>query len=549
MSGETPHAKPSETSDRSGNTFVVRLRAVTLLATIAGAIGSISFFIFTGRRTSPILLLILGIWMLSPFIGLIVSRWASSDWSAAARTTTYLLIIVVALGSLAFYGNVAFGSPSGRTAIPFMVLPLVSWLVILLVVPLTALVSGKKTERRLLSKALAVLALSPVLVLGVSIGLLWLEYRSELTLPSPTGQFPVGRMIFDWTDKGATDPMAPVPGTKREVLVWLWYPAAAPQATLGDYVPAQLRTRAVTTGEFPIWKWLTRDWSKVHVHSTDNADVSPRERSYPVVVMRGGASAGVMNYTTLAEDLASHGYVVVGIDAPYRTGQIVFPDGRVITRTPENNPEALQGSKEQAARLDKLFSQWISDIGFVLDRLAQLNASDPSGKFNGHLDLTRVGIFGHSWGGAQAVQFCRDDSRCKAAIDIDGAPYGSVVQSGSPKPLMFLLSDHRGESDIESREVMANIQSIYDRLPENGRVRLMIHGANHNTFSDDTALLKSRIMRGLLRIFGRLRIDATRQLALTTYCVHSFLDQHLKGAVDPGLNASSPLYPELEIVK
>jgi len=196
-----------------------------------------------------------------------------------------------------------------------------------------------------------------------------------------------------------------------------------------------------------------------------------------------------------------------------------------------------------------LFSQWISDIGFVLDSLARLNASDPSGKFNGHLDLTRVGIFGHSWGGAQAVQFCRDDSRCKAAIDIDGAPYGSVVQSGSQKPLMFLLSDHRGESDIESREVMAIIQSIYDRLPENGRVRLMIHGANHNTFSDDTALLKSRIMRGLLRIFGRLRIDATRQLALTTYCVHSFLDQHLKGAVDPGLNVSSPLYPELEIVK
>jgi predicted dienelactone hydrolase len=55
--------------------------------------------------------------------------------------------------------------------------------------------------------------------------------------------------------------------------------------------------------------------------------------------MRAGASAEVANYSILAEDLASHGYVVVGFDAPYRTYVVVFPDGRVMRRTPENNPE------------------------------------------------------------------------------------------------------------------------------------------------------------------------------------------------------------------
>jgi len=51
-----------------------------------------------------------------------------------------------------------------------------------------------------------------------------------------------------------------------------------------------------------------------------------------------------MNYSTLAEDLASHGYVVVAFDAPYRTGQVVFPDGRVIARTPETTRNS---SREQ----------------------------------------------------------------------------------------------------------------------------------------------------------------------------------------------------------
>jgi hypothetical protein len=55
--------------------------------------------------------------------------------------------------------------------------------------------------------------------------------------------------------------------------------------------------------------------------------------------MRAGASLEVASYSTLAEDLASHGYFVVGVDAPYRTGIVAFPDGRVIKRTSENNPE------------------------------------------------------------------------------------------------------------------------------------------------------------------------------------------------------------------
>jgi predicted dienelactone hydrolase len=267
--------------------------------------------------------------------------------------------------------------------------------------------------------------------------------------------------------------------------------------------------------------------------------------------MRAGASAGVVGYSTLAEDLASHGYVVVGFDAPYRTSVVVFPDGRVMRRTPENDPELCVEKEQgqQAPCVSKLLTAWTADIAFVLDRLQRLNSSGASGKFTGRLDLTRVGVFGHSFGGATAAQFCRDDSRCKAGIDVDGQPFGSVIQAGLHQPFMFLLSDHGNASDPVSRQILANIQSIYDRLPPDARLRIAIRGANHFTFSDDGALLKSGIVRRTLRMLGMLGIDGRRQLAVTAFCLHSFFDACLKGASASWPKISSPLYPEIQVLE
>jgi hypothetical protein len=41
-------------------------------------------------------------------------------------------------------------------------------------------------------------------------------------------------------------------------------------------------------------------------------------------------------------------------------------------------------------------------------------------------------------------------------------------------------------------------------------------------------------------------LDGRRQLAVTTYCVHSFFDAYLKGAGVSQLKISSPLYPEIQ---
>jgi predicted dienelactone hydrolase len=351
-------------------------------------------------------------------------------------------------------------------------------------------------------------------------------------------------------DDAAIAALSPEPRSKREVLVWIWYPADAgqPGAVVDDYVPAQLRPPPGHTTGSAIFRLLTRDVSKVHGHSLRNAGVSSKQVSYPVVIMRAGASAPVANYSTLSEDLASHGYIVVGFDAPYRTSQVVFPDGRMIGRTPDNDLELVSGD-ELTARANKLLAAWTSDIGFALYRLALLDDSDPSGRFKGRLDMTRVGLFGHSFGGAATAQFCAQDSRCTAGIDIDGSLQGSVIQSGIHKPFMFLLS---GEGDFSSgpevRQFQSEIQSVYDRLPADRRLRATIRGANHFTFSDDGALLKSGVFRGALHLFGRLGIDGRRQLAVTAHCIHAFFDSYLKNE-GAALRELSSGYPEIQVQK
>src|SRR5512132_1934512 len=150
---------------------------------------------------------------------------------------------------------------------------------------------------RRIFKGFALLAMLGVFGIVVLVGFLWLEHRSELTLPTPTGSFAVGRAIYDWTDDATLDTLAPVPGTKRELLVWIWYPSApGKSAAMDDYAPAQLRPNADVPKGPLIWRLLTRDASKAHGHSLRDANLSPQQQSYPVVIMRAGASAPVLTY-------------------------------------------------------------------------------------------------------------------------------------------------------------------------------------------------------------------------------------------------------------
>lgn len=375
---------------------------------------------------------------------------------------------------------------------------------------------------------------------------LWLEHRLPLTLPPLTGPYVVGRTTYAWVNSGQTDELAPTPGTKREVLVWIWYPAAGPSSTApADYLPAPWRAATAHTYGVLMTDFLTRDPAVVHTHSATDPLISAAQPSYPVVIMRAGGGALTTDMTTLAEDLASHGYVVVGFDAPYRSGVVAFPDGRVVARSRAANPEDLPPA-DQAQMINRLLPMWTSDAQFVIGQLERLNAADPRGRLTGRLDMHRLGIFGHSFGGATALQLCHDDARCVAGIDLDGAPYGSVVEDGVTQPFLFLLSDHGNLSTAEDRSVYRNIRSIYDRHPD-GKLLLMIRGANHFSFTDQI-LVKSHFVIGLMQLFSG-GLSPRRGLEISRDYVHTFFDVHLRGTPARSLDLLRREYPEVQDVR
>lgn len=253
------------------------------------------------------------------------------------------------------------------------------------------------------AKAVGALVLTAVIGITGLLAWLWLDHSRDTFLPAPTGVYKVGRGTYDWTDEARLNPYAPVAGTKQELVVWIWYPATAtPSSHAAEYLPAYWRRALEQHEGFVLGRLLSRDLSRVRSHSWSDADVSPQEPMYPVVILRAGGGALSTDYTSLAEDLASHGYVVVSLDAPYRTVITAFPDRRVFTRNTQSDFDSMPYAVAEKAATQAM-GVWIEDVKFVLLQLQELNAKDPSGRFKGKIDLHRVGIVGHSLGGATAA--------------------------------------------------------------------------------------------------------------------------------------------------
>lgn len=377
-----------------------------------------------------------------------------------------------------------------------------------------------------------------VLLLGVAtlIGMVRWEHGAEMTLPKPTGRFAIGRTTFVWTNEALTDDLGPEPGTKRPVFVWMWYPASTSQpAATAPYLPEAWRRAQTASLGTLMREFLNRDSARIRANSVDDPPVSSEQHAYPVVLMKPGGGT----LTTLAEDLASYGYFVVGFDAP----SPILPDGRAVKRKSAENPETMGYENRKQFANNKALPMSTTDTAFVADQLERLNASDPSGRFAGKLEMARLGVFGHSFGGASALQFCHDDSRCKAGMDIDGMPFGSVIREGASQPFLFLLSDHSRETaTAEGRQVIADIHSVYDHLRSSRHV-VMIDGANHFTFTDHMVIKSSYFIRAFLLVRGGP--SALRGLAITRAYLHTFFDVYLKGAPVTDLTKLRQSYAEV----
>jgi len=232
-------------------------------------------------------------------------------------------------------------------------------------------------------------------------------------------------------------------------------------------------------------------------------------------------------YTAFFEELASRGFVVFALEHTYEAPVVQFPGGRLeLARVPQTT-----------AALDRAFDVRLADVRFVLDRLEQLEASNLPGRLRGRLDLSRVGMFGHSFGGAAAAEAMRVDPRIKAGANLDGSFYGSVARGSLDAPFM-LMTAPRGVGPSEN--------AFLSRL-RGSQLALTLAGSDHFSFSDLVVLGRplARIVPGLLRGFPLGSIDPARAIRIQRAYLAAFFSAHLRGTREPLLDRPWRGHPEV----
>lgn len=398
--------------------------------------------------------------------------------------------------------------------------------------------------RRMLTVVL-VAALAVVVLCAGYVGHVAVRSSRPVALPSPTGRFAVGRVAYDWTDAGRTDPLAPRPGTARELSVWLWYPvsrADARRGHLAGYAPG-----AWSQLHFPGPVGLAESsFDKLRTHAREGVPVA--NGRFPVVVLEPGLGFAAPQYTAIAENLASHGYLVAGVTPTYSANHSVV-HGRAVEATDAGNPNDLEGTSARAtAEANRIVAVWAADARFAARRVAALDRSGGQVDLRGHVDAGRVAYVGHSFGGAASLEACRTDIACAGAVDLDGKEFGPVVHAGLRAPLMILGSENScvtgtcSATSDQDRGDLAVARSLL-RAGTGEEYAYSIIGARHFNFTDYGAYYLARPLRALLALGP---IDGHRALTVQNAYLVAFLDHAVHGSARPLLTASqSTSFPEV----
>jgi dienelactone hydrolase len=223
--------------------------------------------------------------------------------------------------------------------------------------------------------------------------------------PQPTGPYPVGTfsMLLSRTNTSGQ--------TNHQFMITFWYPAVA-QAGVPPAVYVE-RQVALGTSLYNLTAYGGGNFSSQAAaffsHSLSNAPLATNSIKYPVLLYSPGLYSHRRDNTDKAEDLASWGYVVVGLDNR-NTYVSVFPNGKVVYG------QTLDIST--VANIVAGVEDWLLDQKCVLDELESLNAADT--RLAGRLDLDKIVAFGWSMGGVTASELCLREPRCKAGVSFDG---------------------------------------------------------------------------------------------------------------------------------
>jgi dienelactone hydrolase len=247
-------------------------------------------------------------------------------------------------------------------------------------------------------------------------------------LPKPTGRFAVG--VIDM----------------QRASMMAFYPAE-PNTGFG-------RRTYASSGLLETYGAKKEDFSAITPYAKFGATPLRAGNPQPVVILAPGGGSFIELSTSLAEDLASNGYVVIAIqtDAASESGRgFSLETTSAGTLSPED--QALYGQLGDLARR----AQIDDAIGLLDDPL--------TAKLLGPIDVSRVAVGGHSLAGSTAFDAGLDDTRIAAAFTLDGALFGKGGREEPRVPALALFTDEFKfgkalPSDGGVPEVAENIEAV-----------------------------------------------------------------------------------------
>ncbi|MEV4054866.1 alpha/beta hydrolase [Amycolatopsis sp. NPDC049688] len=332
-------------------------------------------------------------------------------------------------------------------------------------------------------------------------------------LPAPTGNRPVGSTSVYLKDTSRPDPWVPsVP--YRELMVSLFYPAASGDGPKTQYLTAA-ESAALLTGsglDVPPDLLTTMVTNSV-------ADARPAGHRLPLIVLSPGYTKPRATLSALAEDLASHGYAVALVGHTYENAGQSFPDGHFAGCASCDVPH-------DDAFWEKLELGRAKDVSFVLDSLTH-------SRWAPLIDSSRIGMAGHSIGGASTIPAMVSDRRIKAGMDIDGTTHVPLTPPGLSRPFMFLGHQLGATACVPGDPTW---ERDWPQLT-GWRRWADVRGAQHASFTD-VGLVGDELGAD----YGATT-SALRTQEITRTYVNAFFDRHLRGETRPVLD--QPGYPEV----
>ena len=293
----------------------------------------------------------------------------------------------------------------------------------------------------------------------------------------------------------------------------------------------------------------------VHFYYPENID-ELGEGTLPLVIFSHGAFGYYQSNTSTYQELASNGYVVASLDHPYHSFFTKDTKGKIVTVNTGFFQTALNIGNSDLPETETypITSEWvklrIDDMNFVIDTLKDAGAkkaptdcwfydkNDENEILSvlSATDFDKIGLMGHSLGGATAVTVGRRDD-ISAVIDLDGTMLGEEmgVENGAVKineepyttPLLSIENEEHHNAAKEAVEnsyayannvVLSNAECGYETY---------FKGAGHMNFTD-----LPLIAPALADMLGTGSVDKEECIDTMNALVRSFYDCYLKGAAE-----------------